>query len=129
MDHPFGYDASGAVESAREKITCAINARHGGIVFTSSATESDSIALIGTMENAGIAGIIQPHVPQNSQLLVKSAYSHFEHVFWPRDRSRRTGEPMKRKTNPDRGSKFLPGTSMPSEIEKLSGLAILVGKK
>ncbi len=50
LDHPFGYEASVAVEDAREKIANAINARHDEIVFTSGATESDNIALIGTMQ-------------------------------------------------------------------------------
>ena len=50
LDHPFGYEASLAVEDAREKIANAINARHDEIVFTSGATESDNIALIGTMQ-------------------------------------------------------------------------------
>ena len=49
LDHPFGYDASVAVENAREIIANAIGARHDEIVFTSDATESDNIALIGTM--------------------------------------------------------------------------------
>jgi len=50
LDHPFGYDASVAVEEAREKIANAIGARHDEIVFTSGATESDNIALLGTMQ-------------------------------------------------------------------------------
>ena len=50
MDHSFGYDASTAVEYARETIANAINSRHDEIIFTSGATESDNIALIGTME-------------------------------------------------------------------------------
>ena len=50
MDHPYGYDASVAVELAREKIATAIKARHDEIIFTSGATESNNIALIGTME-------------------------------------------------------------------------------
>jgi len=50
LDHPFGYDASVAVEDAREKIANAVGARHDEIIFTSGATESDNIALIGTMQ-------------------------------------------------------------------------------
>ena len=50
LDHTFGYDASVAVENAREQIATAIGARHDEIVFTSGATESDNLALIGTME-------------------------------------------------------------------------------
>ena len=50
LDHPYGYEASVAVENAREKIANVIGARHDEIIFTSGATESDNIALIGTME-------------------------------------------------------------------------------
>jgi len=56
LDHPYGYEASVAVESAREKIANAIGARHDEIIFTSGATESDNLALIGTMQKYKVRG-------------------------------------------------------------------------
>ena len=50
LDHTFGYEASVAVENAREKIANAIGAGQDEIIFTSGATESDNIALIGTIQ-------------------------------------------------------------------------------
>jgi len=50
LDHTFGYDASFAVENAREQISKGIGARHDEIIFTSGATESNNLALVGTME-------------------------------------------------------------------------------
>ena len=50
LDHPYGHDASIAVQKARETIANAIGANVAEIIFTSGATESDNLALIGVME-------------------------------------------------------------------------------
>ena len=50
LDHSFGYDASIAVSQAREKLAKAIGANMDEILFTSGATESDNLALLGVMD-------------------------------------------------------------------------------
>ncbi len=51
LDHPYGHDASVAVETARERLARLIDAKWSHeIVFTSGATESDNLALMGVME-------------------------------------------------------------------------------
>jgi len=50
IDHLYGLWAEEAVESAREKVAKIINARPDEIIFTSGATESDNLALVGVME-------------------------------------------------------------------------------
>ncbi len=46
--HSFGRDAKEAMEQAREQVTAFINAEPDEIIFTSSGTESDNLALIGS---------------------------------------------------------------------------------
>jgi len=50
IDHDYGHAAKQAVDQARKQIAALINARPGEIIFTSGATESDNIALLGVAE-------------------------------------------------------------------------------
>jgi len=49
-NHPFGWVAEKAVETARGQVAAVIGASAKEIVFTSGATESDNIALKGAVE-------------------------------------------------------------------------------
>ena len=50
LDHTIGSDASVVVQQARGSIAKAIGAKMDEIIFTSGATESNNLALIGVME-------------------------------------------------------------------------------
>src|SRR2546425_12511331 len=49
-NHPFGWAAEEAVETARERVAKLVGATAKEIVFTSGATESDNLAIKGVAE-------------------------------------------------------------------------------
>jgi cysteine desulfurase len=51
-DHVFGHQAAEAVETARGQVAALLNARPSDVVFTSGATESDNLALLGVAEHS-----------------------------------------------------------------------------
>lgn len=56
IDHIYGARAHQAVEKAREQVASILNARPEEIIFTSGATESDNIALLGVAEKMAAKG-------------------------------------------------------------------------
>ena len=73
LDHEFGLDASQAIELARRDIANLINARTGEIVWTSGATESNNLGLLGVCN----------FKPQGQPLRIASSYTEHKSVIEP----------------------------------------------
>ena len=92
-NHPFGWDAEKAVENAREQVAALIGAEDKEIVFTSGATESDNLAIMGAARFYREKGnhIITTNIEHKAVLdACKTLESEgFEVSYLPVDRERR----------------------------------------
>ena len=50
LQHPFGWEAQAAVESARQHVAALVGARLRDVIFTSGATEANNLALRGVID-------------------------------------------------------------------------------
>jgi len=66
--HSMGDKAAKAISSARKRISLSLNCRPSEILFTSGGTESDDLALIGTVANTGRKKIITSSVEHSAVL-------------------------------------------------------------
>ena len=73
LDHEFGLGASQAIELARQDIASLINAKIGEIIWTSGATESNNLALLGVCN-------FKPH---DQPLRIVSSYAEHKSVIEP----------------------------------------------
>jgi cysteine desulfurase len=80
VNHSFGWEASKAVETAREQIGQLFNADADAFVFTSGATEANNLALKGVMNAAGAGAHLilnaaeHPSVIDPAQRLKRSGF-------------------------------------------------------
>ncbi len=57
-----GVEARAVLEAARAKVAFVLSAHSDEIIFTSSATEANNMALVGVVREARARGIIRPHI-------------------------------------------------------------------
>ncbi len=53
LQHAYGWEAQQAVETARQQVADLVGARLRDVIFTSGATESNNLALLGVIQAAG----------------------------------------------------------------------------
>lgn len=69
--HAFGQEARRVVEASRDRVARATGVGRGEVLFTSGATESNNLAILGLAEHGRATGrrhIISTHIEHNSVL-------------------------------------------------------------
>ncbi len=91
-NHAFGWQAELAVEKARGRVAALLNAKPEQIVFTSGATESNNLALMGVLKAVGRpAHVVVSAVEHKAVLEVvqAAAAEGFSYTLLPVDRTGR----------------------------------------
>ncbi len=90
--HHFGYEAANAVQRAREEVALLLNGQAEEIIFTSGATESNNLALIGAAQRhrkiGGKRNRIVTSTIEHKSILAPCGYLHdmgWEVVYVPVD--------------------------------------------
>lgn len=60
--HDYGQRARRAVEQARQQVAAVVDASRGDVIFTSGATESNNLAILGVAQAAAAEGAGRRHV-------------------------------------------------------------------
>ena len=81
--HEFGASAKRAVEAARDAVAAVVGAKRDEVIFTSGATESNNIAILGLAGHAEVTGkkhIVSTAIEHKAVLEPLQALSrrHFE---------------------------------------------------
>src|SRR6266852_5509902 len=87
--HEWGRRAKSAVESARAKVAAVVEATRGEVVFTSGATESNNLAILGLADFAERKHIVTTEIEYNAVLEpIRHLATHgFDVTFVPPDAS------------------------------------------
>lgn len=67
--HPYGWQAKEAVEAARAQVAALLGASTREIVFTSGATESNNLAILGFLDATGKTGHIVSQTTEHPAVL------------------------------------------------------------
>jgi cysteine desulfurase len=105
-NHEFGWTAEAAVENARAKIARLIGASEKEIIFTSGATESDNLAMVGVAEMYKEKGKHIITTPIEHKAILDSAHyletKGFEVTYLPVDQYGRVSpEDVRKAIRPD----------------------------
>jgi cysteine desulfurase len=66
--HAWGQRARAAVERARDQVAAVVGARRGDVVFTSGATESNNIAILGAAGHSNRRHIVSTAIEHHAVL-------------------------------------------------------------